>query len=168
MYHVFCNIRALRVKVSEADRRAIYAAADAPTRDEARKWMKKLSELHPRAHKYLCDLAPGMHSWSQWAIVEKGFSTFGTKTSNVAENNNSWLGILLMSSDPVTAYYLYMLKLLKRFEEKRNLYRNKPLAGLEASVQERVTKNGRMPSSHEVILSYQYVTPKTTVGILYL
>ncbi|RHY79158.1 hypothetical protein DYB26_006441, partial [Aphanomyces astaci] len=119
MYHVFNNIRAKKIAVNDLDKTTIYGVADARSKDAFESSMLTLKANLPRAYQYLVDIQPGSEGWVQYKINELGFATFGTKTSNASEENNSWLGVLLRSSDPVSAYYQYMCKLLLKFNKQR-------------------------------------------------
>ncbi|RLO09472.1 hypothetical protein DYB28_004304 [Aphanomyces astaci] len=90
---------------------------DARSKDAFESSMLTLKANLPRAYQYLVDIQPGSEGWVQYN--ELGFAMFGTKTSNASEENNSWLGVLLRSSDPVSAYYQYMCKLLLKFNKQR-------------------------------------------------
>ncbi|RHY41788.1 hypothetical protein DYB30_007524 [Aphanomyces astaci] len=119
MYHVFNNIRAKKIAVNDLDKTTIYGVADARSKDAFKSSMLTLKANLPRAYQYLVDIQPGSEGWVQYKINELGFATFGTKTSNASEENNSWLGVFLRSSDRVSAYYQYMCKLLLKFNKQR-------------------------------------------------
>ncbi|KAH9082884.1 hypothetical protein Ae201684P_013788 [Aphanomyces euteiches] len=118
MFHIVLNIRDKKIKVSDEDRNLIYQAADAQTEEKSKSAMRQLERNLPKAHKYLSNIKPGQKAWACWAINDEGFATHGVKTANGSEQNHSWLGILLRSSNPVSAYFQYMTKLQMKFKKR--------------------------------------------------
>ncbi|KAG9404225.1 hypothetical protein AC1031_005764 [Aphanomyces cochlioides] len=97
--------------------------------------MTELQKTQPVAWKFLKDPKPGKESWCQYCIVESGYPTFCAKTSNASEQTNAWLGVLLRAADPVSAFYMSMVKLLDRFEKMRDTYRGLSSGSLVKIVQ---------------------------------
>ncbi|KAF0745941.1 hypothetical protein AaE_008331 [Aphanomyces astaci] len=118
MWHICLNIRSKKIKLSDTDKNLLYRVADATTEDKATKAMREVRETVPRAFLYLEAIPGGMQHWSTWAINQAGFATYGVKTSNGAEQNNAWLGVLLRASNPVSALYGYMMKLMWKFKKR--------------------------------------------------
>ncbi|KAF0711023.1 hypothetical protein AaE_012288 [Aphanomyces astaci] len=95
--------------------------------------MSALQRALPQAAKYLMEVRPGIERWVQYEINACGYGTFGIKTSNTAECNNAWMGVLMRSSDPVTVFFMYMCKLLRLFKKKRQSVARKDPASLVPS-----------------------------------
>ncbi|RHY96390.1 hypothetical protein DYB35_014136, partial [Aphanomyces astaci] len=94
--------------------------ASSRTTDDFKNNMSALQRALPQAAKYLMEVRPGIQRWVQYEINACGYGTFGIKTSNTAECNNAWMGVLMRSSDPVTVFFMYMCKLLRLFKKKRH------------------------------------------------
>jgi hypothetical protein len=64
----------------------------------------------------------GVEHWATYSFLERGFASFEQVTSNIAECTNSWFGPELRTRDPVGAYYVFMLKTMRIFEQRRKTY----------------------------------------------
>jgi hypothetical protein len=150
MFHIVMNIRGQKIKLSDDDKKLIYIAADAPTEDKAESAMTMIKMNMPRAFNYLNNIQPGPRAWARWAINNEGFATFGMKTSNASEEKNSWLGILLRSSNPVSAYFQYMTKLASKFQKRRNRVSGRRPMGLVKKVQDSVESSVKFSRQYVV------------------
>ncbi|KAF0715538.1 Aste57867_3331 [Aphanomyces stellatus] len=140
IHHVFLNM-SLHMKLTNDDRNLIYAAADALTTDIADSVLVRILNQHTKAWKYLVDIKPGHTAWCQAFIVAVGFPTFGIKTSNAAEVNNAWLGMFPRASDPVSAMYMLMTKILKKFAKRREELTQQDPKSLVSIIQPEVEAN---------------------------
>ncbi|KAH9125528.1 hypothetical protein LEN26_000960 [Aphanomyces euteiches] len=157
MFHIVLNIRDKKIKVSDDHRKLIYQAADAQTEEKSKAAMRQLERDLPRAYKYLSNIKPGQKSWASWAINDEGFATHGAKTANGSEQNHSWLGILLRSSNPVSVYFQYMTKLQAKFKKRLHEADCRSPLGLVVKAQIEV--------EHSVKWSRQYIASQATLDM---
>lgn len=94
--------------VTKKDKMLLFTVADSPSQQEYSRRMGELEHSNRKLHEYLTGV-PKEH-WVQFTFNEDKISTFGERTSNPAEQSNSWLGFDLRSCSPLGVFYMYMDK----------------------------------------------------------